>query len=41
MSSTQTGCNLQVLLQHKANLESSLEEEDLLKQGAVEIQSDI
>ena len=31
MSSTQTSCNLQVLLQHKANLESSLEEEDLLK----------
>ena len=31
MFSMQTGCNLQVLLQHKANLESSLEEEDLLK----------
>ena len=33
MSSTQNSCRLQVLLQHKANLESSLEEkeEDLLK----------
>ena len=32
MSSTQSSCRLQVLLQHKANLESSLEEEeDLLK----------
>ena len=31
MSSTQNLCRLQVLLQHKANLESSLEEEDLLK----------
>ena len=32
MSSTQNSCRLEVLLQHKANLESSLEEEeDLLK----------
>ena len=31
MSSMQTCCDLQVLLQHKANLESSLKEEDLLK----------